>query len=295
MRRFLPSLSALQAFEAAARHHHFTKAGEEIGMTQSGISRQINNLETFLGVRLFERIGSRLTLTTIGQKYFQEITQCLNRLEEVSIDAVRGRKADASLMVGASPTMAVKWLTPRLRSFLERHPEIPVEIASLTDEVDLDTTRIDIALLRGFGTWNNTRATPLFDEELVVISSPRLIPPGPPLPALDFAKYPTLQNASRPSLWLMWLRASQQDYTGSIQGVRMASSHLLIEAVLNDIGIAVVPRHFVDHEIANGTLHTPFGPAVFSGEAYWIVQSERQAQSEKAAIFRNWLHRQVRR
>lgn len=293
MRRFLPSLSALLAFEAAARHRHFTKAGEEIGMTQSGISRQINNLETFLGIRLFERIGSRLTLTTVGQKYFQEIAQCLNRLEEVSIDAVRGRKADASLMVGASPTMAARWLAPLLRNYLDEHSGIPIEILALANEIDLDADRIDIAILRGFGTWSNTRSIPLFDEELVVVASPRLVPPDEDLRPLDFAKYPTLQNASRPSLWLMWLRASRLDYSGPLQGVRFANSELLIQAALNDVGIAVVPRHFVRREIERGELHAPFGQPVRSGEAYWIVQSEREAQSRNAATFRGWLQRQA--
>ncbi|MCX8995522.1 LysR substrate-binding domain-containing protein [Rhizobiaceae bacterium BDR2-2] len=293
MRRFLPSLSALQAFEAAARHQSFTKAGEELGMTQSGISRQIQNLETFLGIRLFERIGSRLTLTGLGNKYFLEITQNLNRLEEVSMDAVRGRTADASLMIGAAPTLETRWLLPRLGSFLSEHPDIPVEITTLGAEPDFRNDGIDIAIMRGFGTWPDARAKPLFDEELVVVASPKIVPPGSPQEPLDFARYPILQNASRPSLWLIWLRVSKLNYSGRIQGVRLSTSELLIQAAVNGIGLAVVPPQFVKREIERGELHTPFGPPVRSGEGYWVVQSERESQHENAAAFRNWLLREA--
>ncbi|MBB3610058.1 LysR substrate-binding domain-containing protein [Rhizobium sp. BK602] len=295
MRRFLPSLSALQAFEAAARHRSFTKAGEELAMTQSGISRQVQNLETLLGIRLFERVGSRLTLTSIGSKYFLEITQSLDRLEEVSIDAVRGRKVDTSLMVGAPPTLETRWLIPRLGRFLTDHPEIPIEVTTIGGEVDFETDRIDIAIMRGFGTWPDARANLLFDEELVVVASPSVVAPEANHDPLDFARYPILQNASRPSLWLLWLRASKLSYSGQIQGARFNSSELLIQAAVNGIGLAVVPPQFVKREIERGELHTPFGPPVRSGEAYWIVQSERETQSENAAAFRNWFLRETAR
>jgi LysR family transcriptional regulator, glycine cleavage system transcriptional activator len=293
MRRFIPSLSALQAFEASARHHHFTRAGAEIGMTQSGVSRQIGNLEAFLGVRLFERIGSRLALTTIGQRYFVEIVHCLDRLEEISIDAVRGRSAATSLKIGASQTMAAKWLAPRLGAFLAERSDVPIEIASLDDETALGDKPIDLAILRGYGAWPDTRSAHLFDEEIVVVASPRLVPPGTRLSALDFAAYPTLQNAGRPSLWLSWLGAVGVDHSGTIQGVRFANSLVLVEAVVADVGIAVVPRHFVARELREGSLHTPFGPPVRSGEAYWLVHPENEALDEPAAAFRNWLQREA--
>jgi DNA-binding transcriptional LysR family regulator len=295
MRRFLPSLSALHAFESAARHRSFTKAGEELGMTQSGVSRQVQNLETFLGVRLFERVGSRLTLNSVGNRYFHDVAQCLNRIEEVSIDAVRGRTADASLMIAASAAIATHWLTPRLSTFLDAHPDIPIEIVTIGNTIDFENERIDIGILRGFGTWANAHSTALFEEELVVIASPRLVPATRPCKPLDFSDYPTLQNASRPSLWLHWLRSSKLDYSGPIQGVRFPSSALLIQAVLAGVGIAVVGRHAVRRELESGDLITPFGPPVRSGEAFWIVQPEKDGPNKSAAAFRQWLLREAAR
>ncbi|UQB79276.1 LysR family transcriptional regulator [Pseudomonas shirazica] len=122
MRRFLPSLSALQAFEAAARHLSFTRAAEDLQITQSGVSRQISNLERQLGVELFQRAGSRLILTDAGRTYLRDVDQMLNQLEEVTIDLVRGRKADLSLMVGGNPTFLSRWLIPRLEGFFTWFP-----------------------------------------------------------------------------------------------------------------------------------------------------------------------------
>jgi LysR family transcriptional regulator, glycine cleavage system transcriptional activator len=295
MRRFLPSLSALHAFESAARHRSFTKAGEELGMTQSGVSRQVQNLETFLGVRLFERVGSRLTLNSIGNRYFQDVAQCLNRIEEVSIDAVRGRATDASLMIAASAAIAAHWLTPRMNTFLHAHPDIPVELVTIGNTIDFEQERIDIAILRGFGTWANARSTALFDEQLVVIASPQLVTPDRAYQPLDFARYPTLQNASRPSLWLHWLRSSKLDYSGPIQGPRFPSTALLIQAALSGLGIAVVGRHAVRQELESGELVAPFGPPVRSGEAFWVVQPEKDGQNKNATAFRQWLLREAAR
>lgn len=294
MRRFIPSLSALQAFEASARHLSFTRAAEDLFVTQSGISRQITNLEQFLGVRLFERSGSRLVLTDAGSKYFQDVVQTLNRLEEVSIDLVRGRKADASLMIGANPTFVSRWLAPRLENFVQMAPQVPVEVNPIQADVDFKTCRFDVAIMRGAGAWSEARALELFAEELVVVASPRLIPLGEKRQHLDFSQIPTLQNASRPSLWLQWLRASGCASTGLIQGVRFSQSEMLISAAVSGLGLAVVPIHYVERELQRGELHLPFGDPVRSGDSYWIVSPERKSQQPQAVLFRDWLLQQAR-
>lgn len=289
MRRFLPSLSALQAFEAAARHMSFTRAAEDLFLTQSGVSRQIANLEHFLGLRLFERSGSRLVLTDAGTSYFRDVGHVLNRLEEVSIDLVRGRKADASLMIGANPTFISRWLAPRLSRFVGVAPEVPVEVCPVTESVDFKTTRIDIAILRGTGAWSDARAQELFAEELVVVASPTLIPTGTRLDHLDFARIPTLQNASRPSLWMQWLRATGLRHDGTIQGIRFSQSEMLISAAVSGLGLAVVPTHYVERELATGALHLPFAKPVRSSDSYWVVSPERKSHDGQAVLCRDWL------
>lgn len=294
MHRYLPSLSALRAFDAAARHSSFTKAADELGLTQSGISWQIRNLEAFLGLTLFHRSGPRIVLTDPGSAYFRDITQALDRLEEVSIDAVRGRRVETSVMLGAQTTFASHWLTPRLGGFLAAHPDIPLDLAKVTAEVDFDTTRIDIAVLRGRGSWNHAQAQELFAEELAVVASPALIPLGATFPPDGFAQFPLLQNAGRPSLWLQWMRMAGLTHKGRINGTRFADHGMLITAAVHGLGIAIVPRPYVEAELARGDLHMPFGPPVLSGESYFIVYPERKAHQQSIILLRDWLIRQTR-
>lgn len=295
MRRYLPSLSALHAFEAAARYMSFTRAAEDLGLTQSGISRQIRNLENFLGVPLFHRSGPRLVLTEVGATYYRDLALSLDRLQEISIDAVRGRSVDSSLMIGTHYTLASRWLPERLGSFIAAHPDIPLEIAPALPSVDFETTRLDIAILRGAGTWLHARAIELFTEKLAVVSSPGLIPPGTRLDPLEFSKFPMLQNASRPSLWLHWLRVAGLSYSGRIQGTRFSHNDMLINDAVHGVGIAVIPISFIEPELAQGKLHMPFGDAIPSGDSYFVVYPERKAHQPSIILFRDWLVRQTRK
>lgn len=296
MRRFLPSLSALQAFDSAARHMSFTRAAEDLMLTQSGISRQIGNLEAYLGIRLFERTGSRLVLTDAGKSYADEVAQMLDRLEEVSIDAVRGRKTDASVMLGLHPTFAGRWLVPRLAGFVAASPEVPVEVLDLGDGAGFDADRVDVAVLRGLGTWPMARVAELFAERLVVVCAPALgdLVAAGAAGQIDFNRLPTLQNARRPSLWLSWLRASGRGFEGAIQGLRFPESELLIRAAVAGLGLAVVPEVYVEGELASGVLIAPFGAGVPSGESFWVVVPESKAVRPDVSALRDWLLREAR-
>jgi LysR family transcriptional regulator, glycine cleavage system transcriptional activator len=293
MRRFLPSLSALQAFDAAARHLSFTRAGEDLMLTQSGISRQIAALEAHLGVRLFERTGSRLVLTDAGRSYAEDVRAALDRLEEVSIDAVRGRRTDAALRLGASMTFGLRWLLPRLGDFERAFPDLPLEVVVVPPGADPEGAGADLAVLRGLGTWPGHRARALFAERLVVVAAPGLLPPAAADAPLDFARLPTLQNASRPSLWLQWLRAAGRRPEGAIQGLRLPRDEMLIAAARQGLGLAVLPAHYVEREIEAGHLVKPFGEPVPSGEGYWVVVPEEKAHRPGLTRVRDWLGRQV--
>ena len=294
MRRYLPSLSALHAFEAAARYMNFTRAAEDLGLTQSGISRQIKNLEDFLGVTLFHRVGPRLVLTELGADYYREVAQTLDKLQEISIDAVRGRNLDSSVMIGTHSAFGSRWLPCRLSTFIATNPDIPLEIAQSGPDVDFDTTRLDVAILRGVGTWHNARSIELFAEEVAIVASPRLIEPGAQLYPRDFSKFPLIQNASRPSMWLHWLRLSGLDHDGTIQGTRFAHSEMTINAALQGIGVALVPVCYIEQELAKNELHMPFGDPIRSGDSYYVVYPERKAHQQSIIAMRDWLIRETK-
>lgn len=294
MRRYLPSLSALHAFEAAARYMNFTKAAEDLGLTQSGISRQIRNLEEYLGVTLFHRSGPRLVLTQIGANYYRDLALTLDKLQEISIDAVRGRTIDSSLMIGTHPTLGTRWLPRRIETFIRANPDIPLEVTLASPDIDFETTRLDVAILRGLGTWQGTRSIELFAEEVAVVASPRLIELGTQLDPRAFAKFPMLQNASRPSMWLHWLRLAGLDYKGRIQGTRFAHSDMIINAAVHGVGIAVVPTCYVESELSRNELHMPFGPSILSGDSYYAVYPERKAHQHSVVAFCSWVKRETR-
>jgi len=289
MRRFIPSLADLQAFEAAARHLNFTRAADELGVTQSAVSRNIGHLESYLGIELFDRAGPRLVLTELGATYNADVLQVLAKLEEVSIDVVRGRRAAAGLRIGSSQTMCRRWLAPLIEGFMNARPDMPFELRAIGGEEDFEGGEIDVAILRGTGQWPGARAVELFAEELVVVCAPEVSPANPA--RVDFASQRALQNSSRPSLWLTWFRLSGVSYSGILQGNRFSSSDMLVEAALRGLGMCVVPVHYVRAELANGRLVAPYGFPIRSGESYWLVTPERKWRDPRSQAFRTWLRK----
>ncbi|MGE4327284.1 MAG: LysR substrate-binding domain-containing protein [Pseudodonghicola sp.] len=294
MRRFLPSHTALLAFESAARHMSFTKAAEDLSITQSGVSRQISNLETLLGVRLFERVGSRLVLTETAKTYLEEVTSGLNQIEQASVNCVRGQTLEEALVVCAHPTLISRWLTPRLRDYLGGRSDVVIELVTTTKDIDFTQTRIDLAILRGRGSWTASRSHELFREELAVVAAPGVVAPRHPGEALDFDQLPTLQNASRPDLWLTWLRGAGLRHCGAIRGPRFPHSELLISAAKNGLGLAVVPLPYVEAELASGALVLPFGGPVVTADSYWLVRPEQGSEIPAAHQFALWVKDQAR-
>jgi len=294
MRRFLPSLSALNAFESSARLLSFTRAAEDLCITQSGVSRQIKALEDYLGITLFERSGSRLILTDIGRAYAVEVGGALDALEKASLDVVRGRKADIGLLIGCLPTLASRWLSGQLERYALQFPDSIYEIAYATNQVTFEDSSFDIALLRSDGPWTDAHSHLLFEERIAVVASPRLISPEERLDPMSFASYRLLQNAARPSFWLQWLRAAGLEYRGVIQGPRFAHTGMLINAAVAGVGLAVVPVVLVEHELETGQLYMPFGDAVPSGDSYWAVYAHYKAHYSEIIQFRDWLLRATR-
>lgn len=267
----------------------FTRAAEDLHLTQSGISRQINSLESYLGVRLFQRVGSRLVLTEIGRSYAEEVQNALDGLEEISIDAVRGRKLTAALRIGSDSTLAGRWLLPRLKSFSLVHPNLPLELVETDVTDNLLENGLDAAILRGRGSWIGARCVELFAETLVVVAAPGVAEGLDLSGGVQFNAMPTLQNASRPSLWLTWLRLTNSSYSGSIQGLRLAQTDMVIRAAVEGLGLALVPRDLVLGELANGQLLQCPGPEVPSGESYWLVVPEEKAEDTNLKLLRDWM------
>lgn len=294
MARYVPSLAWLVAFEAAAKHLNFTRAGEELGMTQSGVSRHIRALEAFLGISLFQRIGPRLVITEAGRTYAAELDRVLNDLEKASIDVVRGWKAELALRVAANASVASRWLAPRMDRFRARHPDLSFEVVPTPSQIDFGEAAVDIAMLRGRGYWHACQSVPLMEEVVAVAAAPSLVPLGERLSVADFTRFPQLQNSSRSDSWLKWLHAHGERHSGPLQGPRFANMSMLINAAVSGLGLAIVPVLLMERELEAGTLHLPFGPPVPSGESYFAVYPEGKAHKGEILAFRDWLLAETR-
>jgi DNA-binding transcriptional LysR family regulator len=293
MRRYIPTLAALQAFEASALTLNFTRAGEELGRTQSGVSRQVSSLETFLGVDLFERFGPRLVLTPAGAQFATAISDILDRLENASMDVIRGSRSVDALQIGVQDSFASRWLVPRMKHFIELHPSQSFNLIPLRGDVNFENGP-DVAVLRGQGAWRDAVAHKLISEHVAVAASPELVPSGDILALSAHQNFPKIQNAHRPDSWLRWMAAKGIDHHGVISGPRFSQTTMVIEATLAGIGIAVLPVFMIEEYLRDGRLHLPFGTPVASGAGYYAVYPETRRASAPVRKFRDWIMAETR-
>lgn len=293
MRRYIPSLSALQAFEASASTLSFTRAGEELGRTQSGVSRQVSNLESLLGVDLFERFGPRLVLTSAGEEFAGSVSSILDQLEDASMDVIRGSRSADALQIGVQDSFASRWLVPRMKRFIDAHPAQAFNVIPLRGEVDF-TQGPDVAVMRGQGAWRDAVSYELITERVAVAASPDLVTLGQQLPISDHQTFPKIQNAHRPDSWLRWMAAKNVEHHGPISGPRFSQTTMVIEAALAGIGLAVLPVFMIEEYLEDGRLHLPFGEPVASGAGYYAVYPETRRPVASIRIFRDWIMAETR-
>ncbi|MCB2101095.1 MAG: LysR family transcriptional regulator [Rhodobacterales bacterium] len=295
MHRLLPSLKALQCFDAAARHLSFTGAAEELGQTQSAVSRQVAKLEAFLRRSLFRRTGAGLVLTESGEAYAREVETLLERLEEATAAAMDGAPTDAVLNVGVFPTFGTRWLIPRLSRFATRHPGVRVNLVSGTSAFDFAADGVDIAIQYGEAKAPALRSYALMDEEVVAVCAPAILRPGADHAPMDVMAYPLLRLATRPQAWRVWF-----DQHGLVAppdrdlifGSRFEHFEMMINAAIAGLGVALVPRLFVEEELATGRLAAPFSPPRRSGGGYFIVYPEAKGGRPELCDFRDWVLQQ---
>src|SRR5258708_7574793 len=203
-RRVLPDLVAVQAFECAARHGSFTRAGQELNLTQSAISRQIGDLEKHLGARLFERIRQRVVLSDDGRRFLPEARKVLQQTEQMMLRAMSSADARHSLSIAALPTFGSRWLSPRLFDFLRQHPGTILNVGARSSPFDFNEENFDLAIHYGQPIWAGGTCTYLCSESILPVASPALLRPGSRLAPADLLELSLLHLATRPKLWSQW-------------------------------------------------------------------------------------------
>ncbi len=285
----IPSLSALAAFEAASRHGSFTRAAEELNLTQGAVSRQVAHLEQVLGVALFQRIRKRVSLTPAGAAYATEIREGLSRLAAATVSAMAFRGATGVLHLAILPTFGTRWLIPRLPRFTERHPGITINFTTRLVPFDFSREPIDAAIHFGDPVWPGAILHRLMGEEVVPVAAPALVARiGLASPA-DMLRAPLLQQSTRPRAWASWLEQQGLPPERALMGPRFEQFAMVSQAAVAGLGLAIVPRFLVEEELRAGSLVIPFDRPVTGSGGYYLVYPEARAEWPAVIAFRDWL------
>ncbi|TWG97126.1 LysR family glycine cleavage system transcriptional activator [Mesorhizobium sp. J18] len=300
MTRRLPPLNALRAFEAAARHLSFTKAAEELFVTQAAVSHQIKSLEETLGVRLFRRYNRRLELTQAGQHYLPPLRDAFDMMA-VATRRLRPDTGSGQLKVSTLQSFATKWLIPRLARFHERHPDIDPMISTSQRLVELEAEEVDVAIRAGRGNYPNLHAVLLMDDLAFPVCSPRLLDGPKPLrrPA-DLGHHVLLHDFSvsrdgdGPN-WRDWLNRAQVTGIDAEKGPSYNDTAMALQAATAGQGIALARRSLVGDDLKAGILVCPFGPEMPTRFSWYFVCAPSNVEHPKVHAFRRWLQDEIAR
>ncbi|MCV6547390.1 MAG: transcriptional regulator GcvA [Cohaesibacter sp.] len=294
MLKYLPSLSALRAFEAAARHLSFTKAASELGVTQSAISRQMRAMEDLLGLRLFERTGHGLVLTEAGEVYAHKIRTKLQDIETATLELLAYRGQGGELTIACLPTFGARWLVPRLTKFTAAHPEVLIHIVTKIEQFEFMGEDIDAAFHFGEGAWPNALTDPLMPEYIVPLAHPDLLTHKNEIGLSQLLlEYPLLQASSRPNLWSHWCNVTGHHHPNPHVGPRFEHFHMVIRAAASKMGIALLPRFLVEEELASGELVPLDRLLTRSNGDYYFVYPQSKRANPNLQIFRAWIMREA--
>jgi DNA-binding transcriptional LysR family regulator len=294
MRRKLPSTGALEAFEAAARHQSFTKAAEELSVTQSAVCRQVAALEDFLGVPLFRRTRRGVALTEAGRSYGRTVAARLDEVERDTLELMARGGRGGALELAVVPTFGTRWLLPRLPAFQRAHPDVVVHLSARTRPFLFADTPFDAAIHAGetgSAAWPGTEKRFLMSESLIAVASPALpaLAAGRPTTAADWARLPLLQQSTRPYAWRQFFEGLGLVVPQPMAGPRLELFSMLTEAAVHGMGVALTPPFFVQEELAQGRL-VDIAPRPVGGQrAYSLIWPEEKAELPALRAFADWL------
>ncbi len=288
MLRRLPPLNALKAFEAAARHESFTRAAEELCVTQGAVSHQVKALEAELGIKLFNRERQRLIITEAGRQYLAVVRDALDRIA-LGTERLVQRQRSGVLTVSTSPDFAAKWLVHRLSRFAEAHPDIDLRISATMHHVDFAREDVDIAVRHGDGNWPGLAVARLCTEHLFAVCSPKLLSGRQRMtkPA-DVLKFPILHLDDRKN-WSKWLDAAGVAADEPSHGPVLNRASMAIDAAVDGQGVALARTTLAAWDLINGRLVRPFAVALPLSKNYWVVCPKATSALPKIATFRDWL------
>ena len=291
MRRNLPPLNPLRFFEAAARHLSFTRAAEEMFVTQAAISHQIKSLEEYLGVRLFRRLTRRVQLTEEGQMLLPVVQRCFDQLTDVTVQVSR-QVEGGTLSVMVRPFFAARWLSHRLHRFWKAHPTIELRLLYSTASNDFMRDDIDISIRWGRGQWAGIEPELLLQVDVGPLFSPKLMEGEHPIHEVDDLRHHTLLHEEDYEMWTKWLVAAGATRVKTRRGIIIDDNNVRTQVAIDGQGVALGPLSLVADDLATGRLLAPFATRLRS-LGYYIIYPVDSKNRPNVTAFRNWLFAEV--
>ena len=292
LRRRLPPVNSLVVMEAAGRHLNFTRAGEELALTQSAVSRQIQLLEQHLGAPMFQRQGRHLQLTRDGARLHRAVTMGLDHIADVAVD-IRRHRGTGELTVATSVTFASYWLMARLAQFRSRHPDIELRLVASTKMHDLVAAGVDVAIRYGSGEWEGLEAIRIFDNEIWPVCAPSYLAGRPDLAKVEDLLDETLLHLGQFDrnwvTWQAWLAAQGVKAAPKTRGLEFDNYLVLLQAAVRGEGVALCGGRLAEDFIARGDLVRPIEATLGSDRAFYVLYPQGVRLSEAATKFRDWI------
>lgn len=291
-RRFLPSFSLLSAFEAAARTGSVTAAANELGLTQSAVSRQISALENQLGVALFLRERQTIRLTLAGNAYAREVREALRRISNASLN-LRANPAGGTLNLAILPFFGTRWLTPRIGKFLDRHPGMVVNLITRLEPFDFRFDTLDAAIHFGQARWPGAALSFLMDEQTVPACSPEFKRRYQLSAPADLLHAPLLHLSTRPDAWELWLGQNTVPFE-TVHGMLFDQFTTMVEAARSGLGAALLPRFLIERELEEGQLVLAAEAEPMPTGQYYLAYLPDRSSYPPLAAFRDWIAQEIR-
>lgn len=287
MRRRLPPLKTLPAFEIAADHLSFSHAANELHLTHGAVSRQIKALETQLGVRLFRRRNRRIELTEAGLAFLPGVRQALQVLEASALQVATSPR-EGPLVVSCIATFMMRWLIPRLYAFNARHREIDVRLSASHAPVEFARDGIDIAIRLGKPPWpRNIVASPFLNDRIGPVCAPMLIDARDRLRPSDLRRYALLHAETRAQAWSDWAKQADADIDAK-KSRGFEHTYFMLEAAASGLGIGIASYPLVEEDLRSGRLVAPFG-FVPTDRSYCVLHARHATGNAKIQAFRSWI------
>lgn len=294
MRRYLPPLNAIRTFEAAARHLSFSRAAEELAVTQGAVSKQIKLLESHLETTLFERQNGRISLTEQGLEYLPAVTSALDSLAIATRKISTGRESQERLAIDVIPSLASLWLIPRLEDFHKSQPHIQVEMSAGDGSINFANSNADLAIRCLHQSQAPGNAQLLFDERLLLVASPDYLEANPVTDVNDILSQRVIPQTTRRYMWDQFLRQFGINRCKLNYGVKSEHFFISLQSIKAGLGLGLLPEFLISKELATGELVHVLRLSHASHYGYFVLSPGYKVNLHKVQCFVSWLQQQLR-